>query len=174
MSAVRAGIVGEVHGISVQAAGGLIPHAVLPLVELADAEGIRNVGTLVDRWVNGQETYNQPGEAILAAVSNTGEVLGIGGIARCPTVPGALRVRRFYVHPNWRRRGIAKMLATALVTDGALSVSTITCNAAASDASGPFWEAMGFKPVDIWGITHFLRSSDTATGPDVDERQDHH
>jgi hypothetical protein len=45
-----------------------------------------------------------------------------------------------------------------VIASGFEHVDTLTCNARASAAAPPFWEAMGFTPVDIAGITHrFLR-----------------
>ncbi len=69
--------------------------------------GVKNVTVLVDRWVAGTERFDGPGEMLLVAWSG-GLVVGVGGISKCPDVPGALRVRRFYVgsahHPPARPR----------------------------------------------------------------------
>jgi GNAT superfamily N-acetyltransferase len=122
----------------------------------AEAEAIRNVPTLVDRWLDGSERYDRDGERVLAAIA-ADEVVGIGALSRCPTVPDALRVRRFYVSPAWRRRGVARRLATTLLASGFDHAETITCNAGASDAAAPFWERMGFARTDITGVTHVRR-----------------
>lgn len=137
-------------------AGPLLPEGVVPLAAEADREGIRNVATLVERWVDGIERYEGPGESALAAVAD-GEVIAVGALSRCPDVAGALRVRRFYVTPPWRRQGVARALAEELVSLGLGHAEVLTCNARASAASPPFWERMGFEPVDIAGITHVLR-----------------
>ena len=117
--------------------------------------GIRNVTVLADRWVTGTERFDGPGEMLLVARSS-GVVVGVGGISQCPDVHHALRVRRFYVGSAHRRRGVARLLAEPLIAHGLQHTSTLTCNAQASDAAPPFWEAMGFRPVDVPGITHRL------------------
>lgn len=135
------------------------PHVAVGLDSLAeDAErgGIRIVGTLRERWLDGTERFDRPGESILVASSND-TVIGVGGLSQCPSVEGALRVRRFYVSPRWRRRGVARSLARQLIETGFEHVDVLTCNAAASDAAPPFWESIGFESVTAEGITHLLR-----------------
>lgn len=133
-----------------------MPDGLLGLAEEAEREGIRVLSAVVGQWVDGTLRFDAPGEAILAATSVDG-VVGIGALSVCPHVAGALRVRRFYVAPSWRRRGVARALATELIANGFGRVDTITCNAQASLAAPPFWESMGFVPVDTAGITHLRR-----------------
>lgn len=96
------------------------------------------------------------------AVADDGEVVGVGGLTRCPTVEGAFRVRRFYVHPAWRRRGVATALVDALLASWPPDVDLLTCNAGASAAAPVFWESMGFEPDDLPGITHVRRRPEPA------------
>ncbi len=132
-----------------------MPEGLAALAEDALREGVRNVSMLISRWVDGSETYQLPGENLLVAIDPTdASVVGVGGLSVCPDVPGALRVRRFYVAHDWRRRGVARALAEQIMADGARSTELLTCNAAASDAARPFWESMGFVPSTVAGITH--------------------
>ena len=136
-----------------------MPAGIATLAFEAESEGIRNIALLVNQWIDGTQRYDRPGEslmvAVAAAATPAGErVLGIGGLTWCPDVPGALRVRRFYVRPVARRNGIAQALARRLLDGGTQHSSTFTCNAGASLAAPLFWEAMGFRPVDTPGITH--------------------
>jgi GNAT superfamily N-acetyltransferase len=133
-----------------------LPEGLDPLASEADREGIRNVRTLLERWKDGTERFDRAGESVLVAVA-AHTVIGVGGLSQCPTVSGALRVRRFYVSPDWRRRGVAGSLADRLVESGFTYADLLTCNAAASDAAPVFWEAMGFEPVTTEGVTHTLR-----------------
>lgn len=142
-----------------RSAEALMPDALRVLEIEARSFGIRNVGTLIDRWVDGSERFDGPGEALLVAVDpGLDLVVGVGGLSRCPDVAGALRVRRFYVAKQWRRRGIARTLARGLIASGLQQTDVLTCNAGASAGAAPFWEAMGFEPVDVAGITHCLRA----------------
>src|SRR5687768_13015391 len=112
----------------------VLPDGLALLADAAEIEGIRIVTTVVDRWRDGSERYDREGEALLAAVSD-GEVVGIGGLSRCPHVENALRVRRFYVAPGWRRRGVARALASSLIEAGLGHADVLTCNARASAAA---------------------------------------
>lgn len=126
------------------------------LAEDAAREGIRIVRTLTERWIDGTERFDRVGENVLVAVAGH-KVIGVGALSQCPSVGGALRVRRFYVSPGWRRRGVARALASQLIESGFAHADLLTCNAGASDAATPFWESMGFEPVTAEGITHSLR-----------------
>jgi GNAT superfamily N-acetyltransferase len=44
-----------------------------------------------------------------------GTLAGIGGLTIEPVVPGAFRMRRFYVRRPFRRQGIGRKLALALI-----------------------------------------------------------
>ncbi len=141
--------------ITIAAASDHLPRELRELATEAKAAGINNMTTLIDRWADGTERYDRPGESMLLAWSS-GHVVGVGGLARCRDVPGALRVRRFFVSAAVRRRGIARRLAEQLIESGLEYTSELTCNAGASAAAPPFWEALGFQPVDVDGITHRL------------------
>ncbi|MGH1504442.1 MAG: GNAT family N-acetyltransferase [Acidimicrobiales bacterium] len=110
----------------------------------ADAEGIRNVGALVDRWRSGEARFDGPGERLVVARLD-GVLVGVGGVNACPEVAGALRVRRFYVAPSARRGGVARVLAEHLIARASGHADLLTCHAGASAAAAPFWEAMGFE-----------------------------
>ncbi len=138
-----------------------MPDGLVGLAAEARAEGIRNVSVLVSRWVARSERYEQPGESMLVARSGT-EIVGVGGLTHCPHVPGAMRVRRFYVSTAWRRLGVARALAVQIIDTGFAHSGTLTCNAGASDAAVPFWESLGFKSAEIGGITHCLKRSTSA------------
>ncbi len=149
-------------------AGPLMPGALAALAVESASFGIRNVSSLVEQWGDGSQRFGRPGEGLLVAVASPrepgadesgAEAIGVGGLTWCPHVPEALRVRRFYVAEAWRRRGVARALATSLLGAGAEHADVITCNARASAAAPPFWESLGFTPVDIDGITHRLDKS---------------
>jgi GNAT superfamily N-acetyltransferase len=132
-----------------------LPDGLTALRRAADDEGIRIVGTVVERWADASQRFDGPGECLLAATSDAGDVVGIGGLTACPTVAGALRVRRFYVDPGWRRLGVGRRLATAVIERGIARARLLTCNAATPPWAPAFWESMGFEPVEgVAGITH--------------------
>ena len=65
---------------------------------------------LASDWASGAMRFDRPGEALLAAYSE-GVLAAIGGITIDPIVPDALRMRRFYVRPAFRRTGIGGEIA---------------------------------------------------------------
>jgi GNAT superfamily N-acetyltransferase len=68
-------------------------------------------------------------------------------------VPGALRMRRFYVRPAFRRIGVGRQLVRALLA-GVDGDRSITVNA--GPASIAFWESLGFNLDPRDGHTHIL------------------
>jgi len=130
-----------------------LPLGFEALREEARTDGYRMLDTLAAEWANGTTRFNRPGEALLAAYG--GDVLaGIGGLTWEPAIPGALRMRRFYVRAEFRRDGVGRALADILLDEPRRAGRTITANAAAG--SEAFWEALGFTPDRRDGRTHLL------------------
>lgn len=137
-----------------------LPDGFDDLVAEASGEGVRNMALLADGWAQsapgGGARFQGDGEALLAAFL-VGELAGIGGLSVEPASPEpARRLRRFYVRPAMRRRGVATALASALIHEGFDSVQLLTVNARASDAAGAFWEAQGFVADASGSWTHVL------------------
>src|SRR5262249_31845346 len=80
----------------------------------ARAEGYRFVERLATDWASGTMRFDREAEVLLAARLKA-VLCGIGGLTIEPVVPDALRMRRFYVRPAYRRSGIGRMLAIALL-----------------------------------------------------------
>ncbi len=128
---------------------------------LADAasEGVRNMAQLARDWTSGDQGFDGEGEALLGALL-AGDLAGVGGLSVEPAAAEpARRVRRFYVRPAFRRQGVARSLASALIQEALDQVDLLTCNAAASPTAAPFWEAQGFLPETSGPWTHVLRRS---------------
>jgi GNAT superfamily N-acetyltransferase len=116
------------------------------------AEGFRQVERLASDWEAGRIRFDRDGEALLAARLKD-VLVGIGGLTIEPVVPGASRMRRFYVRPAFRRNGVGRELVTALLA-GVDGDRSITVNA--GPASIAFWESLGFDPDLRDGHTHIL------------------
>lgn len=133
-----------------------LPEGFDDLVAEASGEGVRNMDLLAEGWRGGAR-FQGDGEALLAAFL-VGELAGIGGLSVEPAAPEpARRLRRFYVRPSMRRRGVATALASALIHEGFDSVALLTVNARASEAAGPFWETQGFVADTGGPWTHTMR-----------------
>ena len=77
-----------------------------------------------------------------------GRFAGIGAMTDEPalTLGSAWRLRRLYVHRNFRRLGVARTIVMALLREATGNVSTVTVHAG-NDGASRFWEAIGFRPV---------------------------
>ena len=129
------------------------------LQEEARAEGYLFVERLAADWDARRMRFDGNGEALLAA-HVTGVLVGIGGLTIEPVLPGALRMRRFYVRSSFRRAGIGRTLATALLGRARTTGLLVTVNAAPASVS--FWEALGFAPDMRDGHSHLYRSDKSA------------
>jgi GNAT superfamily N-acetyltransferase len=123
------------------------------LREEARAEGYLFVERLAADWEARRMRFDREGEALLAAYIR-GVLAGIGGLTIEPVLSGALRMRRFYVRPLFRRGGIGRGLATALLERARTTSLLVSVNAA--PASFSFWESLGFTPDMRDGHTHLL------------------
>lgn len=129
-----------------------LPAGFEVLRHAADGEAFDMLATLAREWSDGSNRFGKPGEALVAAY--VGPVLaGMGGINHDSFVEGALRMRRFYVSPLHRRRGIARALAAALLERPESQGKVITLNAPHVEAAR-FWEALGFVRDPKDGHTH--------------------
>ena len=96
---------------------------------------------LATEWEAREIRFARDGEALFAAYFGD-RLVGIGGITWDPVIPGALRMRRFYVAKAFRRRGIARQLALSLLGRKEITGRSIIVNAGVGSA--PFWELLGF------------------------------
>jgi GNAT superfamily N-acetyltransferase len=131
-----------------------LPPGFEPLRAEAQAEGSRHLDRLAVDWAAGAVRFDRDGEALFVAYAN-GVLAGIGGLTIDPGLPDALRMRRFYVGSAFRRSGIGRRLATALLDQAVRTGRPVTVNAAAG--SEPFWESLGFVPQLSDGHTHVLK-----------------
>ena len=136
-----------------------LPEGFDALLADAASEGVGHMARLAEGWANGDQRFDKEGEALLGALL-AGDLAGIGGLSVEPAAAEpARRVRRFYVRPAFRRQGVARALASALAQEAFDQVDLLTCNAAASPAAAPFWEAQGFWRDSSGPWTHVLRRS---------------
>ncbi|HXO01113.1 MAG TPA: GNAT family N-acetyltransferase [Stellaceae bacterium] len=119
----------------------------------ARGNGHRMLDTLAAEWSSGVARFDRPGEVLYAAYADN-VLAGVGGLTLEPAIPGALRMRRFYVRIAHRRGGVGYLLAEQLLEGARRTCLPVTANAAAG--SEAFWEALGFVPDRRDGFTHIL------------------
>jgi GNAT superfamily N-acetyltransferase len=120
----------------------------------AQAAGYQHLDRLARDWASGATRFDRASEALLV-VHVDDEFAAVGGLTVDPAIPEALRMRRFYVRKRFRRHGIGRRLAAALLERAAEAGRPVTVNAAAGSA--PFWTALGFIPDARDGHTHMLK-----------------
>ncbi|MBY5837485.1 GNAT family N-acetyltransferase [Rhizobium leguminosarum] len=131
-----------------------LPQEIADLESEARREGHRHVSRLIDEWSIGDNRFQRDGERLLGAYAD-GELAGIGGMTAETAMSGALRMRRFYIRPAMRGRGIGRMLALALLEHARSCCGIVTVHAG-NDGAVRFWESLGFQPHGRDGHTHLL------------------
>jgi GNAT superfamily N-acetyltransferase len=135
-----------------------LPEGFAALRAEAAGEGFNHVENLARGWASGEQRFEGEGEALFAVFAD-GELAGIGGVTREHLDPalGAMRMRRCCVRERFRRRGLGRTLAAAMVQQGLAFARILTVNAGTPDAPA-FWRAMGFRPDARSGRTHVLEA----------------
>jgi GNAT superfamily N-acetyltransferase len=133
---------------------GEAPDAFGALRARAGAEGYGFLDRLADRWRVG--AYQGDGASTLIGVLDSAKLIAIGAQTRDEYEPLRCqrRIRHFYVDADWRRAGVGRMLADALIADGLARAPLLTLRA--TIGSMAFWDAMGFGPVTHPTRTHEL------------------
>ncbi|HXJ00167.1 MAG TPA: GNAT family N-acetyltransferase [Micropepsaceae bacterium] len=134
-----------------------LPEDFEVLRQSAVNEGWHHLDRLAEDWNRGALRYDASGEALLAAYEN-GVVGAIGAVCIEPNPADgpARRMRRFYVGPQFRRRGVGRTLATALIQQGWAAAPLLTVHASKPESIA-FWESLGFHPDARNGWSHSLR-----------------
>jgi GNAT superfamily N-acetyltransferase len=145
------------NGVQVVRIDGELPAAFEGLRAEAAAEGFDHIERLATEWSSGVQRFRQEGEALFAAFVG-GELAGVGAVSHEHLEPalGAMRMRRCYVRPAFRRQGVGRALAGAMIQQGLETARVLTVNAGTPDAPA-FWSAMGFEPDPRNGRTHIMQ-----------------
>ena len=128
--------------LTIKRHGSDLPPDLASLLACSIAEQNNTVRRIGDQWGSGEARFAKLGEMLLLAQEG-GLVVGGGGITRDPHRPDALGMRRFYVHPAFRGRGIGRQMAVRLLAHARDNTSIVTLRAGLPDAAR-FWERLGF------------------------------
>jgi GNAT superfamily N-acetyltransferase len=141
--------------IDIRPIAGTLPEQVHSLAIEARREGYRFLDRLIEEWSDGSNRFDRHGEFLLMVFIGKAPA-GIGGLTAEPKIAGALRMRRFYIHPSSRGQGIGRMLADALISRARQVTTLLAVHSGTEDASA-FWQALGFHPCLGDGYSHLLR-----------------
>jgi GNAT superfamily N-acetyltransferase len=122
----------------------------------AQHEGYDFVETLVEQWASGTNRFDGPGEALCGHLDQ-GLLVAVGGLNCDPLAgrPDMGRIRRVYVRPAWRNRGIGRALVTALVDEARTRFTCVRLRAENAGAAR-LYESMGFVPIESPDASHML------------------
>lgn len=145
--------------VSIEFVKGALPPGFELLRHAADGEAFDMLATLAKEWASGENRFDKPGEALVAAY-DAGTLVAMGAMSQDPNIADALRMRRFYVSSRYRRRGVGRLLAKALLDRPEVAGRKVTLNAPHVEAAR-FWESLGFIRDPQDGHTH-IRAGDYA------------
>jgi GNAT superfamily N-acetyltransferase len=134
--------------VSISRLHDLGPDRLAELVTESEEAGFRFLRRLVDDWESGSNRFDQPGEALLAAVLG-GRIVGVCGLNWDPYQSGRRvgRVRHLYVGVAFRRRGIGGRLVSEVVGEARHAFERVRLRTD-SDAAACFYEVIGFRRCD--------------------------
>jgi GNAT superfamily N-acetyltransferase len=126
-------------------------------------EGYKFIERLVAEWSSGENRFNAPGE-ILCGCMDQGVLVAVGGLNRDPFVAlsDVGRIRRVYVRPAWRNKGIGEALITTLVENAQKTFRCVRLRAEDRRAA-QLYERIGFSPNPDSSATHLLTFDKTRT-----------
>ena len=125
------------------------------LAAAAAEEGFSPLLWLKAQWADGTNRFSEPGEAFFVARAGA-RLVGVCGLNRDPYARGHAsgRLRRLYVLPEFRRRGVGRCLVLAALDHAhghfdAVNLRTLDPRSAA------FFETLGFARVEgVQSVTH--------------------
>ena len=89
-----------------------LPIDIAVLLNLSQQEGFKFIKKLVDDFNSDQIKFNLNGEALFEVRDITNTLIGIGGITvdSHSSKNNTGRIRRFYIHPTYRRLAVGSLL----------------------------------------------------------------
>ena len=126
------------------------------LLSEALAEGYCFIQTLVEQWDSAENRFDAPGE-VLCGHLDQGLLVAVGALNIDPfagtTEIG--RIRKIYVRPAWRNKGVGRTLVTTLVEQARTHFRCVRLRADNAHAAH-LYERIGFVPVESPDATHML------------------
>lgn len=124
-----------------------LPDTISALADLARADDFLAFDRLVLDFENGSNAFDRPGEALFGAFFS-GQLIGVGGLNIDPYEPGPGlgRVRRMFIDPAHRGRGIGRALIGAIEAHAAQHFVQLQLFTDSVDATR-FYETLGYRPI---------------------------
>src|SRR5271168_4417216 len=118
------------------------------LAREAQAEGHQFIATLVEEWTTAVNRFDGPGE-IFCGYLDQELLTAVGGLNCDPFAgqPDMGRIRKVYVRPAWRGKGLGRALVTHLVAHARLHFQCVRLRAENATAAR-LYEHIGFVAVE--------------------------
>ena len=125
-----------------------------PILSDSTAEGYGMVECLLRDYRQGKNQFNETGECLFALLE-AHTVIGVAGLNIEPdsSFSNAGRIRRFYIVPSFRGKGLGKALLAVIESRAREYFGRLTVNVGTSGAYG-FYESLGFETLESESITH--------------------
>lgn len=131
-----------------------LPEGIDELLTRSEEEGYNFIRRLIADFDTGRNCFDQPGEALFAALDGE-RLVAIGGVNIDPfeSVSGIGRVRRVYVLPECRGSGLGRLLMDEIEAHATqyfrlLNLYTDTVDAAL------FYQRLGYEAVALDEASH--------------------
>lgn len=132
-------------------------NEVYPLVLESEKEGFRFVRRLYDDYVSGTNRFDGDREALFVA-RQLNQIVGICGLNQDPysQFDNVGRVRRLYVHPDFRKHGVGRRLVSNVILEARRFYATLILRTD-NPAADQFYRAIGFSTDHVPdNATHWL------------------
>lgn len=127
------------------------------LVLESEKEGFRFVRRLYDDYVSGENRFDRDGEALFVA-HLMDQIVEICGLNQDPysQISYMGRVRRLYVHPEFRKYGVGSQLVSNVILEAKRFYATLTLRTD-NPVADQFYRTIGFSTVHVPdNATHWL------------------
>ena len=125
-------------------------------------EGFLFIERLWKEWRTGKNRFTAPGERLLGCMDQAA-LVAIGGLNQDPFDGrrGIGRIRRVYVRPAWRNKGIGQALVHTLVENARTSFTALHLRTD-NPTAARLYERIGFSRSLALNATHVLDFDSTA------------
>lgn len=123
----------------------------------SEKEGFRFCRRLYDEYESGANRFDRDGEALFVA-HQSDRIVGICGLNQDPysQFGNVGRVRRLYVHPDFRQSGVGRWLVSTVILEAKRFYETLTLRTD-NPVADQFYRAIGFSTVHVPdSATHWL------------------
>ncbi|HEY95557.1 MAG TPA: GNAT family N-acetyltransferase [Dehalococcoidia bacterium] len=121
---------------------------------MAEQEGYNMLNRLVADYDSGENRFDKEGEKLIGYILEC-MVVALCGLNIEPSYTEYGRIRRLYVLPEYRNRGIGTELVNHLITFAGKYYKGVVVNIGNLPVSN-FYESIGFKSVKNPSYTHLL------------------